>query len=106
MGDASPLSIGRLGGELEKIATFRAYAGRTLTARARQRIRARQKGAHDATVLASPLVYGPSAFSWVMPFAPASWPVDDDSMFAFHFEALHRAMEDAKPSLVAALATR
>ena len=54
----------------------------------------------------SPILYGPSVFSFVTPIPPADWPVDDRSIFAFHFEALRRAMGDAKPDLAAALGGR
>jgi hypothetical protein len=46
------------------------------------------------------------AFSFVTPIPPADWPVDDRSIFAFHFEALRRAMAEARPDLAAALADR
>ena len=54
----------------------------------------------------SPILYGPSIFSFVMPIPPADWPVDDRSIFAFHFEALRRAMAEVKPDLAAALRDR
>ena len=54
----------------------------------------------------SPILYGPSIFSFVTPIPPADWPVDDRSVFAFHFEALRRAMVQAKPDMAAALADR
>ena len=50
------------------------------------------------------IVYGPSRFSFVTVIPPADWPVDDRSIFAFHFEALRRAMLEAKPELAAAVA--
>jgi len=52
----------------------------------------------------SPILYGPSIFSFVTGIPPADWPVDNRSIFAFHFEALRRAMAEAKPDLAAALA--
>jgi hypothetical protein len=54
----------------------------------------------------SPILYGPSVFSFVTTIPPADWPVDDRSIFAFHFEALRRAMVEAKPALAAALTGR
>ncbi|MBI1818614.1 MAG: hypothetical protein HYR72_26815 [Deltaproteobacteria bacterium] len=54
----------------------------------------------------SPILYGPSVFSFVTTIPPADWPVDDRSIFAFHFEALRRAMVEAKPDLAAALTGR
>ncbi|HVN84206.1 MAG TPA: hypothetical protein VMW17_05090 [Candidatus Binatia bacterium] len=54
----------------------------------------------------SPILYGPSIFSFETPIPPADWPVDNRSIFAFHFEALRRAMAQAKPDLAAALTDR
>jgi hypothetical protein len=53
----------------------------------------------------TPILYGPSIFSFVVPVPPAGWPVDDRSVFAFHFEALRRAMAAARPKIAAAVAS-
>jgi hypothetical protein len=39
---------------------------------------------------------GSAVFSFVTTIPPADWPVDDRSIFAFRFEALRRAMVEAK----------
>jgi hypothetical protein len=54
----------------------------------------------------SPIRYGPSVFRFVTTIPPAEWPVDDRSIFAFHFEPLRRVMVEAKPDLAAALTGR
>jgi hypothetical protein len=52
----------------------------------------------------SPILYGPSVSGFITPIPPADWPVDDRSVFAFHFEALRRAMAKARSEIAAALA--
>jgi hypothetical protein len=51
----------------------------------------------------SPILYGPSTFGFITPIPPADWPADDRSVFAFHFEALRRAMATARTDIAAAL---
>jgi hypothetical protein len=52
------------------------------------------------------LIYGGGVFSYSMIPPPADAQVDRDSIFAWHFEALRRGMEKARPSLAAVLAAR
>jgi hypothetical protein len=52
------------------------------------------------------LIYGGGVFSYNMIPPPADAQGDRDSIFAWHFEALRRGMEKARPSLAAALAAR
>jgi hypothetical protein len=52
----------------------------------------------------SAMVYGRSgAFSFNLIPPPSDSQVDQKSLFSWHFEALRRAMQDAKPKLAAAL---
>jgi hypothetical protein len=52
------------------------------------------------------VVYGGGIFSYSMILPPSDAQVDRQSLFAWHFEALRRAMNDAKPSLAQALQAR
>jgi hypothetical protein len=55
----------------------------------------------------SAMVYGTGGgFSFNLIPPPADSQVDPHSLFSWHFEALRRAMNEAKPELAAALAGR
>lgn len=58
-----------------------------------------------ATMYSSALVYGRGgAFSFNLLPPPSDAKVDRNSLFSWHFEALRRAMLDARPELASALA--
>jgi hypothetical protein len=52
------------------------------------------------------ILYGTSVMSYQMPRPPSDARVDRRSIFAWNFEALRRAMDQARPRLTAALAAR
>jgi hypothetical protein len=61
-----------------------------------------------ATIYNAPIVYGSRGlFSFsVLPLRPSVTTVDRDSLFSWHFEALRRAMQAAKPRLAHVLAAQ
>lgn len=52
------------------------------------------------------LIYGGGVMSYNMVLPPAEAETDRSSIFAWHFEALRRGMEQARPRLAAALSAR
>jgi hypothetical protein len=52
------------------------------------------------------ILYGTTMFSYQMVLPPSDVQVDRISVFAWHFEALRRAMDDVRRELVAAVARR